>query len=349
MQAAADCVPQVGAERRSRASARTPGVRADPEACNRAGSAWQRRVRSCVAACLVGGALTSCGGKAESGRAPGGSEGTPAESARVPRDREGTPNRSEPSGGGVPPISGMAPEETCDENPLLAKCPRPAPAATPAPPAVQPPPPSTQSASSLVAQAEAVLLDSCGDCHGGEPSPQRCGTCDGMYYVENLRRLVQSGNIVPCRWEASPLFQRIADGSMPPAGSRQNNGGMLQDEDVELVGEVVNGLCSELTDGGPEDTQRANIERWLGTDCGSCHGPAGDATGGPAPSTLDGLGDIAELITGGWLVPCDADGSALVRVLRDDSMHPPGFSGPRPGRAELTELIAFIQRPCSRR
>jgi mono/diheme cytochrome c family protein len=201
----------------------------------------------------------------------------------------------------------------------------------------------------LVAQAEAVLLDSCGDCHGGEPSPLRCGTCDGMYYVENLRRLVESGNIVPCRWQDSLVYQRIADGSMPPPGSRQNNGGTLEDEDVELVGEVVNGMCSNLTDGGPADTQRADIERWLGADCGSCHGLAAVLSGVSAPSALDGVGDIAELITAGLIVPCDADGSELVRVLRDESMPPPGSSGPRPGRAELTELIAFINRPCARR
>jgi mono/diheme cytochrome c family protein len=192
-----------------------------------------------------------------------------------------------------------------------------------------------------------LLFKNCGDCHGGEPSAQRCGACDGLYYVENPRRLVESSYIVPCRWQDSPLFQRIADGSMPPGSSRQDTDATL--EEMAPVGDFVNGLCSELTDGGPGDTQRAHIERWLGADCGSCHSPAADAAVSSPPSALDGVGDIAELIAAGLIVPCDADGSELVRVLRDQSMPPPGSSGPQPGRAELTELIAFINRPCARR
>ena len=349
MQVAADCAPHVGAERRSSTSQRTLGVCAEPKACTLAGAAWQRRARFWVVASLAGGALTSCGGKAESGWAPGSGEGTP-------RNTD-TPDPSESSSGGVPPSTRAPPEETCAENPLLAYCTRPEPvprptppaAPSPAPPAVQPPPAPTQAATTSVTQVQAVLSDSCGYCHGGYPSPERCGTCDGMFYVENLRRLIQSGHIVPCHWQDSLLYQRIADGSMPPAGTPQDNVATLEDEDVDLVGDFVNGMCSNLTDGGPADTPRANIERWLGADCGSCHGLAAALSGGFAPSALDGVGDIAELITDGLIVPCDADGSALVRVLRDESMPPPGFNGPRPERAELTELIAFINRPCARR
>jgi len=304
----------------------------------------RRRARLCVVACLAGGALTSCGGRAESAGAPRGGDGIPSESARAPGNADGAPGSAGPRD---PVLSGVPIEETCDENPLLAQCPQPAP--TPAPPAVQPPPAPMQVATSSVARVQAVLSNSCGYCHGGYPSAERCGTCDGMYNVENVRRLIQSGHILPCHWEDSRLFQRIADGSMPPAGSPQNYVATLEDEDVQLVGDFVNGMCSNLTEGGPADTQRANIERWLDTDCGSCHGLTAVLSGGFTPSAIDGVGDIAELISDGLIVPCDADGSALVRVLRDESMPPPGVSGSRPGRAEVTELIAFINRPCARR
>jgi mono/diheme cytochrome c family protein len=316
MHVADDYVPQIRTGRRSRPSERRLRLRA----------------RFWAVACLACGALTNCGGRAESTQAPGSAVGTPQSAA----------NPTEPSSEPVPGISGALPEESCEENPFLAKCPRAAPTPTPAAPDVPPTSSTGQAISSAVLQVEDVLFERCGTCHGGNPFPERCGTCDGMYYVENLRRLVESGYIVPCRWEGSPLFQRIADGN----SSSQDTARTLNE--MELVGDFVNGLCSNLTGGGSADTERADIERWLAADCGSCHSPAATAGGGPAPTTLDGVGDIAELIETGLIVPCDVDGSELVRVLRDDSMPPPGFNGPRPSLTELRELIAFIKRPCAR-
>jgi hypothetical protein len=61
------------------------------------------------------------------------------------------------------------------------------------------------------------------------------------------------------------------------------------------------------------------------------------------------VADLSELLAAGLIVPCDAEGSPLVAVLRDNSMPPPDASGPRPGPARITALMTFIDRPCARR
>jgi hypothetical protein len=174
---------------------------------------------------------------------------------------------------------------------------------------------------------------------------ERCGTCDGLLNIENLQLMIQQGQVLPCHWQESTLYRRMTDGSMPPVGY----GPGLSASEQRTLGDFVDGLCSDLAEPSPENADGPAIERWLADDCGSCHGAQQDAGAGPEPRGLDGTGDISELIAAGLIVPCDAEGSELVRVLRDDSMPPPGVSGPRPGRGELRQLARFIDRPCSRR
>lgn len=250
--------------------------------------------------------------------------------------RSGNPN--------LPGQSQVPEQENCADNPLLAGCATLTPAPIPVP--AEPPSVPTDSAgvASQILQVESVLAERCGNCHGGEPTPKRCGTCDGMFYVEDLRRLIQAGYVFPCDWASSRLSRRIEDGSMPPPSSGQ--GGLTRQE-LRLVRNFVDGLCADLTEGGPRDTQRTEIESWLTADCGSCHGPANGGEGAAARGPLEPW-DIGALLEAGQIVPCNAEGSPLVQVLRDDSMPPPG-ANPRPSRSQLRELISFIERPCSPR
>lgn len=299
----------------------------------------QHGVWFCALACVGASAALSCGGQAADDRPGTGSPSAPLPGTALPG--------STPPGGSGPPVLTLPQQETCEDNPLLAGCPV---STAPVPsialsPSAQPSQGSTRSSVSTVGAVENLLFDHCGACHGGLPSPERCGTCDGMYGVENLRMLIQTGEVVPCRWPESRLYKRVADGSMPPAGSSP----ALSPAELRQVGDVVNGLCAQLTEPSTENPDGPEIERWLAADCGSCHGAAADAGAAPAPNGIDGVGDLSELIQAGLIVPCDADGSELVRVLRDGSMPPPGASGSRPGRAQITELMTFIDRPCSRR
>jgi hypothetical protein len=291
-----------------------------------------------VLACAAAG----CGGKAVDAAPPGASGGAAAYGpGPIPAGTSALPPGANPDA----PLRGIPPPETCDDNPLLAGCRISAPAASPALAASPSAPPAANANVAAVVGVETVLGERCGSCHGGEPSVERCGTCDGLYYVENLRRLIQAGQVTPCSWQGSSLYQRIQDGSMPPPGSSATR---LTSRELALVGNFVDGLCSALTDGGPEDAERAQIESWLGKDCGTCHGPAASPGAGSALSTLDGAGDVRELLEAGLIVPCDPEGSPLVQELRDTSMPPLGVSAHQPDRSMLRRLISFIARPCAR-
>src|SRR6185295_1504150 len=223
------------------------------------------RRRPLLAGVVVACSLAGCAGRAVDALPPGGDEEAGAGGAgQRPAGASALPPSAMPPSSNArnPGLLGIS-EETCDDNPLLAMCRSSAPApraasAPPAPPAAPRPAPGSEAAT--VAQVETLLSERCGLCHGGEPSVDRCGTCAGMYYVENLRRLIQAGEVTPCSWQGSLLYRRIKDGSMPPPGS---NASGLSSREQGLVGKLVDGLCSTLSDSGPEDTERAEIESWL--------------------------------------------------------------------------------------
>ncbi len=289
-----------------------------------------------LAGVVLGSGLASCGGKVAEGDAPGSGGGA---SGRTPPGSTGA-NGAPP---GVPPSGRLGGRpETCADNPLLAGCQATTPPITlPPPEALEPVTPiAQQGGPTTLALVEDALYMRCGSCHGGEPSTGTCDTCFGMY-VENVRRLVEGGMILPCNWQGSPLYQRIADGSMPPPASGQRG---LSARQESLVGGFVDGLCAELSQPVPGDTLRIELERWLATDCSECHGAAADA--GAGPSGIDGQNDLAELIADGYLVPCSPEGSALLGKLSNPSMPSPGHEV----RAALQrQLRTFIGRPCSRR
>jgi hypothetical protein len=62
---------------------------------------------------------------------------------------------------------------------------------------------------------EASLRDSCGSCHGAEAAA--AGTIQGeLGDIDNLRALVDAGQINRCGMRGSYFLMRIREGSMPP-------------------------------------------------------------------------------------------------------------------------------------
>ncbi|MEO8177708.1 MAG: hypothetical protein ABI895_02640 [Deltaproteobacteria bacterium] len=168
------------------------------------------------------------------------------------------------------------------------------------------------------------------------------GVCDGLYDIGDMRKMIDTGNITPCRWTESKIYQRISRGEMPP---RSTNLAAPTREELAIVGSFVDGLCDDLSAGGlVVSRQAAAIESWLASDCGGCHASTPADAGAIPPVPVD----VPGLLAAGLIIPCSRDGSPLVQRLRDDSMPPPGVS-PRPTARELGSLEAFIDQPCSRR
>jgi hypothetical protein len=197
---------------------------------------------------------------------------------------------------------------------------------------------------SAVERAELVLRTRCGNCHA-EPNPLCAGDGCGLSNIDDIGRMVLEGQITPCSWRGSQLSQRIAQGEMPPPGA-----GVAGPTAAELniVADVVDGMCDNLTEGGAADTERAAIESWLSRDCGACHGPAAASLGATPPERVV-MVDIEELLEAGLIIPCNGESSVLLQRLLDDSMPPPSSSGSRPTSREIRALRSFLQRPCSRR
>jgi hypothetical protein len=271
-----------------------------------------------------------------------------------------------------------SPPETCADNPLLNNCrdpadrvppaestgerPRPpsrppssGPVSSEGPPSIPLPatPPSpiaelSDPNSTPLERASAVLDTRCGSCHG-YPNPSVCGTCDEMFGIGDLALMIQSDEIEACRWTDSRIFRRVLDRSMPPEASGLP---APTTEEFEVVRDFVNGICGSLTNGGPEDTERVTTENLLREDCSACHSlapPDAGPTGPTGPNFIDGVNDIAELISAELILPCDSAASPLVQRLRDGSMPPPDSLGPRPTAAQIAAVAAFIDRPCTAR
>ena len=120
-----------------------------------------------------------------------------------------------------PAVTDVAPrpeEESCDQNPLLAKCV----AANPGPstgPATGPDPNDDLSDEAKLAKAAAenVLASNCGQCHGPALTPQQAQA--GMNYIDDIDELVSTGKIVPLNSAGSRIVQRMVRGEMPPVSS----------------------------------------------------------------------------------------------------------------------------------
>jgi serine/threonine-protein kinase len=128
-------------------------------------------------------------------------------------------NNDEPenTGRGVIPTDIAPRDETCADNPLLAGCGGNNNAVTPPPPPNVRPPPVTDEGALAKAAAENILASNCGQCHGGQLTPQTAQA--GMNYINDIDKLVETGKIIPLNSAGSRLVQRMVRREMPPVAS----------------------------------------------------------------------------------------------------------------------------------
>jgi hypothetical protein len=71
----------------------------------------------------------------------------------------------------------------------------------------------------LLSQDElaAILEYRCGDCHF--PEADASGDGEGMYYMDDLARMINERKVIPGDGEGSRLVLRMREGSMPPLTS----------------------------------------------------------------------------------------------------------------------------------
>jgi len=132
-----------------------------------------------------------------------------------------------------PPVQDIRPTnvETCDDNPLLAGCQAPvAPPARPTAPRVD----VGSEAELAKAAAENVLAANCGQCHGGQLTPQTAQA--GMNYINDIDQLVETGKIVPLNSAGSRIIQRMVRGEMPPVASGLPR---VTDADIDTVSQFI--------------------------------------------------------------------------------------------------------------
>jgi hypothetical protein len=155
----------------------------------------------------VSAGLLSCGGLAADG--PGSDAVEPGGSV---------PDESEPgeATGSVRPR-----RETCDDNPLLAECPRPAdvcrdnPLASGCSSVSEPRVPDDDPVS--IGAAQNVLLSNCGACHG--PALAAGSASASINYIGDWDRLLRTGLIERCSPGRSRVIVLMRAGDMPPPNS----------------------------------------------------------------------------------------------------------------------------------
>lgn len=143
-------------------------------------------------------------------------------------------------------------------------------------------------------------------------------------YFEGLGDLVAQGLVDPCAPDDSPFVASFREGRMPPQGAAQ-----LSRIDLEVMEQGFPPMCEPLPLGGFFCEEAPGypgckivlVETRLNRACGHCHGrnaraelytPLGQAE----------IGDLASLVEGGFVVPCDADASPVVQVLRKGLVPP---------------------------
>ncbi len=86
----------------------------------------------------------------------------------------------------------------------------------------------------IEAALEEILTSYCGACHTGSPS----SASGGLDVIDDTDALIERGLIVPGSRLDSPVYARIAQGSMPPAFYQPR----VSDADLERIGKFIDAL-----------------------------------------------------------------------------------------------------------
>jgi hypothetical protein len=81
-----------------------------------------------------------------------------------------------------------------------------------------------------------------------------------MRDIDDMGKMIETGKIIPCNWTGSRIAQRIARREMPPLTSNEP---APTREEVAILADFVNGLCDDLSAGGPVVSGQAALESWL--------------------------------------------------------------------------------------
>jgi hypothetical protein len=195
----------------------------------RTASAWARSPLTTIfwAGCAIGASagLSSCGGRA--------ADALEAEPSAFEPDEDPTE---------LVEIH----RETCEDNPLLAGCPRPAdfcrenPRSGACSSAPEPDLPAEDPTEGelLVAAARNVLLSYCGGCHGSVLTPAQAP--GSFNFIDDWSRLVRAGYIERCSPERSRLIVLMREGDMPPRTSLLPP---VLDSDIDVVEQAIDVDC----------------------------------------------------------------------------------------------------------
>jgi mono/diheme cytochrome c family protein len=89
-------------------------------------------------------------------------------------------------------------------------------------------------------------------------------------------------------------------------------------------------------------TQEDFVENILGSNCGSCHGPAAPVAASGGIRFID---DVDQLVEAGLILPLQSVQSPIVRVIARGSMPPPGSDVPQMSEPDLDVIISYIDNP----
>ena len=186
-----------------------------------------RRLVACCAITLSAG-LSSCGGRAADDLEPDGSG----------------PSGFDPSDA---PTEIVRPRrETCQDNPLLAECPRPYDYCRENPQSsgcssAPEPESSDVDGPFAIAAAQNVLSSYCGACHG--PALTELQASAGINYIDDWSELIATGLIERCSPERSRIVVVMRTGRMPPPGSDRPP---VSDADIGAVVDAIDFDCRFL-------------------------------------------------------------------------------------------------------